>query len=394
MNLDAHIQSAAGLVMDLLALPGKSCEESQVAEFVRQRLQQAGADESATVHDTAHQRTPQPGEVGNLIFQLPGTRPGPRRLLSAHLDTVPLCAGARPQLEGRRIKPADSHTALGADNRAGCAAILNAALEILKNDLPHPPLTFCWFVQEEIGLQGARCLDVELLGEPKLAFNWDGGIATNLVVGATGGYRMDIDVLGLASHAGAAPNLGVSAIAIASLAVADLHRQGWHGLIEKDGRYGTSNVGGFHGGDATNVVAEKVSLIAEARSHDPEFRREIVQAIEAAFENAAKEVVSGAGAVGSVRFQGRLDYESFKIPDDAPSVRAARRAAQTVGREPQLAIANGGLDANWLAKHGIPAVSLGCGQMNQHTVQEMLDLDEFEDACRIALLLATEETDS
>jgi tripeptide aminopeptidase len=59
--------------------------------------------------------------------------------------------------------------------------------------------------------------------------------------------------------------------------------------------------------------------------------------------------------------------------------------------EPVRAISNGGLDANWVNAHGIPAVTLGCGQMNVHTVSEQLNLAEFRSACRIALALATAE---
>ena len=76
---------------------------------------------------------------------------------------------------------------------------------------------------------------------------------------------------------------GVSAIAIASLAIADLARGGWHGLVEKGKSGGTTNVGFIHGGEATNVVTDRVTLKAEARSHDPKFRGQIIAAIEKAF---------------------------------------------------------------------------------------------------------------
>jgi tripeptide aminopeptidase len=54
------------------------------------------------------------------------------------------------------------------------------------------------------------------------------------------------------------------------------------------------------------------------------------------------------------------------------------------------AISNGGLDANWMMVHGIPTVTLGCGQMHIHTTSECLDVSAFEHACQIALRLATE----
>src|SRR5205085_6693533 len=134
----------------------------------------------------------------------------------------PICVGSQPKIDGGFVRSANRTTGLGADNRSGCATILSAALEILEHKLPHPPLTCCWFIQEEIGLQGARFVQKSQLGKPAMCFNWDGGGCQKITIGATGGYRMDIEVSGTASHAGIAPEKGVSAIAIASLAIADL----------------------------------------------------------------------------------------------------------------------------------------------------------------------------
>jgi tripeptide aminopeptidase len=375
--------------MELMAIPGPSGKERAVAEFITGQLLAAGASKRDIRHDHAHTKTPFNGEVGSLIFSLPGTVRAPRRLLMAHLDTVPICVGSKPTRKGNFIQSADSSTGLGADDRAGCAVVLSAALAILRRKLPHPPLTFYWPIQEEVGLYGARNADLKLLGNPKLAFNWDGGPAEKLTVGATGGYRMDIEVSGLASHAGTAPEKGVSAIAIAALAIADLHREGWHGLIVRRKERGTSNVGVIEGGDATNVVTERVRLRAEARSHSPPFRRRIVRAIELAFQHAAREVKSAKGKRGTVAFEGRLDYEAFRLADDEPCVTAAEAALRSIGVEPFRAISNGGLDANWMTAHGLPTVTLGCGQMNVHTTSEQLDIAAFETACRVALRLAT-----
>jgi tripeptide aminopeptidase len=200
---------------------------------------------------------------------------------------------------------------------------------------------------------------------------------------------MAIEIEGLASHAGVCPERGASAIAIASLAIADLSRGGWHGLVSKGKHRGTSNVGYIHGGEATNVVTDRVSLKAEARSHDPQFRNRLSREIEKAFQRAAKEIKTSEGRRGSVRIEGRLDYESFLLDGKSECVRLAEAAVRAVGRTPEQAISNGGLDANWLNAHGIPTVTLGCGQVNVHMTSEMLDLPAFRDACRIALRLAT-----
>ena len=104
-----------------MPIPGRSGEEGEVAEFVRGELLQAGAAESAMQTDSANRRTPSGGQMGNLILSLPGTVRGPRRMLSAHLDTVPICVGSRPQRQGDLIRSANPGTGLGADDRAGVA---------------------------------------------------------------------------------------------------------------------------------------------------------------------------------------------------------------------------------------------------------------------------------
>jgi len=128
---------------------------------------------------------------------------------------------------------------------------------------------------------------------------------------------------------------------------------------------GTSNVGVIQGGEATNVITPEVNVRAEARSHDPAFREKIVKAIEGAFQKAARSVKNVDGKCGAVEIEGRLDYESFRLPDDSPAVLAAEEAIRSLGGNPGRAISNGGLDANWLTARGIPTVTLGCGQENR-----------------------------
>jgi tripeptide aminopeptidase len=385
----ADLATARRIVLDLLAIPGVSGDEKAVAERIVKWLREAGCPPAAISFDSAHTKTPVKGNVGNLIVQLPGTLPGPRRLLMAHMDTVPVCLGARPVVKGKVIASADPKTGLGGDDRAGVAVVLATAVQLLKSKLPHPPLTLLFAIQEEVGLYGARFVKAADLGRPKLAFNFDGGAVEKITVGATGGYRMDIAIGGIPSHAGVAPEKGVSAIAIASLAIASLVKEGWHGLVEKDGKRGTSNVGVIHAGAATNVVAESATLRAEARGHDTAFRGRIVKAIEKAFADAAKQVKSADGRTGTVKVDGRLDYEAFRLADDEPCVVAAREAVAAIGLSPRLDVSNGGLDANWMAANGVPTVTLGCGQTDIHTTDETLEIAAFENACRVALRLAT-----
>lgn len=383
-------KAALDLVTKMMAIPGKSCQEKQVVEFIKEQLLEAGVDAKAIQIDSVQKQSPAGGEVGNLIVKLKGTKKGPRRLLMAHVDTVPLCVGSRPVRRGEVIEAKDGNTALGADNRAGASVVLTAILEILKQGLDYPPLTLFWPVQEEIGLLGARHVKLSHLGDPKLCFNWDGGMSEVVTIGATGAYDIEIEVEGMASHAGVHPERGISAIAIAGHAISDLAENGWHGLIVKGKYTGTSNIGFVQAGEATNVVTPHLTLRAEARSHDPEFRKTIVEEFRAAFERAVNAVKNDVGKTGRVKFTADLKYESFKLSEKEPVVQAAVKAVKALGLPADLRISNGGLDANWLSARGLPTVTLGCGQQDVHTVNESLHIERYQNACQIALLLATD----
>ena len=60
-----------------------------------------------------------------------------------------------------------------------------------------------------------------------------------------------------------------------------------------------------------------------------------------------------------------------------------------IGAVPNIRAANGGLDANWMNRHGIPTVTFGAGQNEVHTTDEWINLDEYDRACALALQLAT-----
>ena len=377
--------------MKMMTVPGAPGREANIARYIIDQLRKLGIKARSIGHDSAHRLSPFGGEVGNLIVKLPGQgdrKREPRRLLSAHMDTVPLCLGAIPERRGHIIRSRDKNTGLGGDDRSGCAVILTALRTLIEHDLPHPPLTLCWFVQEEVGLVGSRHVSVSRLGRPAFGFNFDGRRPGQLVIGATGAYRMNITVRGIAAHAGVHPERGVSASVITAMAIADLQKNGWHGRISKRRSTGTANLGPVSGGAATNVVTDQMHLRAEARSHDAGFRRRIVGAWQKAFKDAAAKLRNDAGRRGSVEFHIDHDYESFALGPMDPVVEAARHAVSAARLKPEYRIVDGGLDANNLTQHGVPTVTLGCGQRDIHTVRESMDLRQYHAACRIALHLA------
>src|SRR5215475_6729503 len=352
-------KAATDRLMRFLAIEGVTGKEAAIGRELTAALEESGVPADAIRLDDANTRIPVPTETGNLIVDLPGRgvmHNQPRIMFMTHMDTVPLCAGAKPKLTGRKIVNA-AKTALGGDNRAGCGVLVTLAAELAKQKLDHPPITLLFCVREESGLWGARHVKTADLGAPVMAFNYDGGAASNVVIGAVGADRWQVEIFGRASHAGVAPERGISSTMILALALAEVKAGGWFGKVVKGKgkamRQGTSNVGPVTGGegrpagDATNVVTDYVHVRGESRSHDAKFFKEITKAYKAAFENAAKKVRNSDGKAGKVKFKAETDYYPFRQKESLPMVKRAMAAVSEVGGKPNIRYANGGLDANW-----------------------------------------------
>jgi tripeptide aminopeptidase len=368
-------KAAISRLMRFLAIEGVTGREAAIGRDIAMALKEIGIPEHAI---------PGRGSLHNR----------PRLMFMTHMDTVPLCAGAKPKLQGRKIVN-EAKTALGGDNRTGCAVLVTLAAELARQELDHPPITLLFCVREESGLYGARHVDPAELGSPVMAFNYDGRSASDVVVGAVGADRWEVEIFGRASHAGGAPERGISATMILALALADIKTGGWFGKVVKGKKQGTSNVGPVTGGDgrpageATNVVTDYVHVRGESRSHDAKFFKEITAAYKAAFEKAAKRVTNSEGKSGRVKFKVQTDYHPFRLKDSLPVVKRAVAAVSAGGFEPNVRTTNGGLDANWMVRHRIPTVTFGAGQNEAHTIDEWINLTEYERGCALSVRLAT-----
>ena len=95
------------------------------------------------------------------------------------------------------------------------------------------------------------------------------------------------------------------------------------------------------------------------------------------------------GKSGKVKFKAETDYFPFRMKESLPVVKRAIEAVTAVGGTPNVRAANGGRDANWMVRHGIPTVTFVTGQNEPHTIDEWISLDEYDRACALALRLAT-----
>ena len=385
------VEQAIENLMALLKIDGPPAGEGEVAAFLREALIDIGVPAGDIVHDRAEEQSEYGGEVGNLIARIEGRREGPPVMFSTHMDTVPDAVGCRPRLdrEKNRVVNDAEGKALGGDNRTSCSVLLALARELMGLDGDHPPVCLVFFIQEEVGLVGARGLDLSLLGRsrPAMCFNLDGAGVEQIVTAVIGTERFTVDVTGIASHAGSRSGEGVSAAVIAARALAELDREGWHGPVEKPEGQGSANVGIVRGGQGTNVVMPAMHILSEARSHDPAFRKRIIETWKAAFTRSAGEVVNRQGEVGGVGFGPGPTYEAFALREDDPVVRTTLEAARACGIEARTVSNNGGMDANWIVAHGIPTVTFGAGQRQVHTADEWIDLNDFERACRLVVAI-------
>ena len=314
-------------------------------------------------------------------------------MFSCHLDTVPLCKGAVPIIKENKIIP-KGNTALGGDNRTGVASLVSMLKTLYKNKIPHSPITVLFTVREESGLWGARKVEVKDLDKPVRCYNIDGGSTNEIVIGAVGCDRWEIEIFGKAEHAGLAPEKGISSSMIASLALADIQKNGWFGKIVKGEKSGTSNVGIFGGknggssGQSPNTVTDYTYIKGESRSYDQNFVSEITDAFEQSFTKVCDAFTNTDGEKPNLKFSRHTDYYSFNLNFNEKVINNAKSKLSTLGLEPKLVKISGGFDANWLVKKDIPTITFGAGHNMCHTVGEYVEIDDYFNACNLSLLLA------
>ena len=393
MNTQIDKKQCLNDLIKFLSIEGITGEEKNIANAVEEDLVNSGIPREYIKYDNSNKKIPLPTQVGNLIVKLPGTIKSERIMFSCHLDTVPLCKGAVPIIKENKIIP-KGNTALGGDNRTGVASLVSMLKTLYKNKIPHSPITVLFTVREESGLWGARKVEVKDLDKPVRCYNIDGGSTNEIVIGAVGCDRWEIEIFGKAEHAGLAPEKGISSSMIASLALADIQKNGWFGKIVKGEKSGTSNIGIFGGknggssGQSPNTVTDYTYIKGESRSYDQNFVSEITDAFEQSFTKVCDTFTNADGEKPNLKFSRHTDYYSFNLNFNEKVINNAKSKLSTLGLEPKLVKISGGFDANWLVKKDIPTITFGAGHNMCHTVGEYVEIDDYFNACNLSLLLA------
>jgi tripeptide aminopeptidase len=344
--------------IQLVRIDSLTRNERKMADALKEKLKELGVD---FTEDGAGEKIG--GNTGNIIGTVKGDRPVPAILLAAHMDTVVPGIGKKPVIEDGYIR-SDGTTILGGDDAAGIECILEA-LRVLKEDgIPHGDIQVAFTVAEEGGLFGSKNLDYSLI-YAKYGFVMDGdGPIGSFAVRAPSQNKMFVVVRGKASHAGISPEKGVSAIQIASEAIAGMRL----GRIDFET---TANIGTINGGVETNIVCERVDIKAEARSRSASKLDGQTSHMRECFERAAQKYG------GSVEFRTELEYPSYDIAEDSDVVKILEKAAKSIGIELKPTETGGGSDTNIINGKGIQAVDLSVGVELFHSVEERILIEDL-----------------
>ncbi|MDW8105956.1 MAG: M20/M25/M40 family metallo-hydrolase [Armatimonadota bacterium] len=347
------------LFMQMARIDSGSENEAAMAEFVARQLRELGAE--TVIIDEASKQIG--GTGGNVFARFRGTIDAPPLLLNAHLDTVQPTAGIQLMRDANEIRT-DGRTILGADDKAGVAIILEVLRTLKERNLPHPPLEVVFTIREEKGLQGAKVFDTRLL-RARTGLVVDGSENPSvLLIQSPTHWKFEAVFYGKAAHSGAEPEKGRNAIAMAARAIAQMQ---WGRLDAET----TANVGTIEGGQAMNIVPERVKVVGEFRSFDSQRARALAERWKALCEQVAQEMGGKAEVSLSQTF------EAVRLSPDAPIVRAAIAGLKAIGLEAKLERTGGGTDANAFALKGIQCLVFPTGADRIHTTQERLLLRNF-----------------
>jgi tripeptide aminopeptidase len=325
----------------------------------------------------------------------------PAVALFAHLDTSPETSGAgvKPQvienyqggdlvlpgdssrviradehpelkeLIGRTLITSDGATLLGADDKAGVAAIVEAAAWLVEHpELPHGPVRLCFTCDEEVG-RGVVYVDLKELGA-QAGYTLDGQRADAIDVETFSADLAMVTIRGANIHPGIAKGRMVNALRVAADFLARLPFDGASPETTEDRQ------GFLHPYEVQGGVGEvKIQTLLR------DFQTPALERWAAILKQAAADSMaafSGSRIDLDIRPQYRNMAEG--LAREPRAVAYAQRALERLGRKPRLTIVRGGTDGSRLTEMGLPTPNLACGQHWPHSPLEWACLEEMAGA--------------
>ena len=268
-------------------------------------------------------------------------------------------------LVGLNLITTRGETLLGADDKAGIAAIMNMAEYFVNHpEIEHGDIKIAFTPDEEIGT-GADTFDVESFGAD-FAYTIDGGYLGELEYETFNGAAAKVHVKGKSVHPGSAKDTMINSTSVAfkfDRLLGDVKRpehtegyEGFYHLIEING-------------DIENTNMEYI-----IRHHDRE-----------EFESMKNQIIANKnylndiyGDIINIEINDSY-YNMGEILKDKPEiVNYAKTAMENLGIEPIISPVRGGTDGSKLSFMGLPCPNIFAGGLNFHGVYEMLPIEFLE----------------
>ncbi|HLI51389.1 MAG TPA: M20 family metallopeptidase [Thermomicrobiaceae bacterium] len=372
-NMEARRPQLLGTLEQLVKLESPSLDKAAVdrlGNYIHSQLDELGAAVEVHQRDTV-------GDI--LVASWPGTdgaADGPL-LVMTHIDTVwPL--GTLDRLPFA----IDGDIARGPgvyDMKASVAMMLAAMTEIQERSLSHRPITWLITTDEEIGSNASRDLIEELASRGSYVLCLEPPVPPNGFLKTArkgvGGFQLTVN--GVAAHAGADPEKGVSAIQEMALQIEYLH-----GLTDFS-KGTTVNVGVIQGGTRPNVIAAQAIAEIDLRVTTMAEAERVVDAIR-----SARPHLPGA----TVQVEGGMNRPPMERTE---AIVAAFQRAREIGAGLGLVLGEastgGASDGNFTAAIGATTIDgLGCLGDGAHADHEHIRISGLVERAGLLTALLTE----
>src|SRR6185312_3558873 len=319
----------------------------------------------------------------------------------SHVDTAPDCSGAnvKPVLHknyngedivlpddpsqvlspvispylntqiGGDIITASGNTLLGADDKSGVAAIMQAVDFLMKNpSVKHGKIRILFTPDEEIG-EGTAKLDMKKLAAD-FGYTLDGGKAGSLEDETFSADGATININGVISHPGYAKNTLVNALKVGAEILHTLPTTEWSPET-------TEKKEGFVHPVRFEGIAERATLEFIVRDFDDEKLKQHGFKLK----QIAEDVVNHYKGA-SIEFTIHEQYRNMKkVLDQYPFVvDFAAKAIKRSGLEVKTESIRGGTDGSRLSYMGLPCPNLFTGMQGIHSKLEWIGVNDMAKA--------------
>ncbi len=278
-------------------------------------------------------------------------------------------------LKGKDIIVTDGSTLLGADDKAGITAIMQA-LEYYQehSEVKHGPIAIAFTPDEEIG-RGTEHFDIDAF-HADFGYTMDGGEIKYYCDETFNAASAVLTVHGFSIHPGSAKDKMINAqnVAIEFHSLLPAYMRPEH----------TENRDGFIHLTRMSGSCNDAELEYIIRDHDAIKLEDKIQLME----RSAKWINDLYGE-GTVELKIERAYRNMKeIISKHPEVSGiAWSALEELGLKPELEPARGGTDGASLSYMGIPCPNLGTGAGNMHGRYEYCCINELEQASELIRII-------